>query len=385
MGNYGIIWASYLYYKMKNQIKTKRAKKPASHRKQINTTRSVRHKKAAKRANRRRNYPIHKRFLLHPIILFGLLCIGTFMGFWTYKAIADTLISSVIEAPPLQSGAIILSPTDGTIFTTTPIYVTGTCPAVSYVKLYQNGVFDGVSWCSAEGTFSIESSLFSGTNVFIAKDFNKTDLEGPVTSGISVIYNPIIAAGGGSPTIPPAQTGDNNTSTKSSTESSSSASGTPQPVLITSDFNFKTFSTGQTFTWDIDIEGGTQPYTLNIAWGDGTNSVVSSKSDWNYTLRHTFKSAGYYKVVVISEDGAGQQRVIQLAAAISAPKQPGFLSSINTAFKPKATNGLTSTEKWLLLSWPPYIIVVLMAASFWLGEREYSFIKLHRANTSRRS
>ena len=343
---------------MKNKTLTKKPKKLVSKRSQSST---------AKR--RRQGYPIHKRLLLHPLTLFGLLCVGVLITGWTYRALADTVISSVVEASPLLTGAMITSPTDGSVFQTSPIDVSGICPDNSYVELYLNGVFDGVAWCSDSNTFTVETSLFSGVNTLLAQDFNATDQQGPATPSIGVTYSP--------PTVQTTPASSDTTTLTTTTPAATSANQIVLPLLLASDFHFQTFSKTKVFTWPLDLEGGTPPYTVHVAWGDGTSSILHFDTDPVFNLTHTYKSAGYFAVVATATDSKNQQKVFQMAALVTNAKGtlPGVASTPALPKQQLFSNISTviSTQKWLFLAWPAYIVVFLMALSFWLGERrQYS-------------
>ena len=343
------------------------------------------------RKARRSNYPVHKRMLLNPLSMFILLCTGVFMAGWTYHVVAATLISSTIEAPPLDAPATIDTPDDGAAFVTSPTHITGSCPDNSYVELDINGAFHGAGLCdSGSNTYDIVSSLHGGTNTLDVQDYNLTDLAGPDSDSVQVTYTPPVAAA----------SSDTSTSTISGSQSTISKSGaasnqqstTPIPLLLTSDFQFHTFVAQKAFTWDLDLEGGTPPYDVNIDWGDGTTGHLRFPGDPVFTLRHVFQTDGYYAVVVNSTDKAGQQHVMQLAALIT--NKDGTASFLNTssgghgaasggagslASGTGSKSGLSSipiiggssaaATHVLLVAWPFYIIVALMTVSFWLGEK----------------
>jgi len=356
--------------------------------------------------------------MLHPLAIFVMLCAGVFMVGWTYHAMAAITISSTIEAPPLQSAATISTPLADTAFTSSPIHVTGTCPDRSYVELSVNGSFKGVGWC-VTGTYNITTSLYRGTNVLSVQDFNETDLQGPTSlDTVTVSYTPpanaapknsTAAAASGSA----APTSSGNSSSANSSASSSSAN-TPgvdtvtKPMLLTSDFQFHTFTEQKTFTWDLDLEGGAPPYNVTVAWGDGSTSHFRFPTDPVFSIRHTFNTSGYYAVVVKSVDTTGAQHSMQLAALIT--KKDGTAPFLNSSSTPGSTssNGnaggavvlnsnnkdtvkgtditsKASTARWLLLAWPSYLVVILMTVSFWLGEkRELQLVFAKHAQPQRR-
>jgi hypothetical protein len=365
-------------------------------------------KRAAAKATlkqHRSGYPIHKRMMLHPMSIFIFLCAGVFMAGWTYHVVAATIISSTIEAPPLTAAATLDTPADNAAFTTAgPVHVTGSCPSDSYVKVAVNGSFNGVAWCSGDGTYDITTSLFRGSDSVVVQDYNQTDLAGPATPGITVTYNPpfthslrsLPSSSGGSTSgsgtsgtsdnsssNPPASDTPQTSGTSQGTDNSSTDDTSPvvKPLLLTSDFQFHTFASQTSFSWSVDLEGGSPPYDVLVNWGDGTTSRLRFPGDPIFSLRHTYKTSGYFAVVVNSTDSAGAQHVVQLAALITdklgnAP----FLTSGNIHTPPASSGesqGISQTAqsvslsniKWLLLAWPFYLVVILMTVSFWLGEK----------------
>ena len=327
-------------------------------------------KRSTLKKRKRATYPVHKRVLLHPLNTFALLCCGVFIVGWTYQVIAATIVSSVIEAPPLQAAAHILTPSNRVVVSSPAVNVTGTCPSRSYVKLAVNGAFGGSAWCDQANTFAILTSLYAGTNTLQPQAFNETDSPGPDSDAIVAIYNPPTPAVHTRTIAGP----DNKPSNQPITAA--------KPLIFSSDFHFQTFSTAKAFSWTVDLEGGIPPYQVKIDWGDTTTSHLTFKTDPIFTVQHRYSQPGYYAAVLTSTDTIGQQQIMQLAALITDTNgQAAFLSntppSAGTTSKP--VSHLTSTAKWLLLAWPSYTIIVLMTLSFWLGEkREFIQLKIHR-------
>jgi len=303
--------------------------------------------------------------------------------------ISSHAISSTIEAPPLNAPATIDTPADGTAFDTSPAHITGSCPDDSYVELNINGAFHGASLCdSGSNTYDIVSSLHGGTNTLDVQDYNLTDLPGPDSGSVQVTYTPPVTANN----APTTTVSGSQSAISKSGAASGQQSTTPIPLLLTSEFQFHTFTAQKAFTWDLDLEGGAPPYDVNVDWGDGTTGHLRFPGDPVFTLRHVYQTDGYYAVVVNSTDTAGQQHVMQLAALIT--NKDGTASFLNTssgghvassggagssASGTGSKSGLSgipiigsssaAATHVLLVAWPFYIIVALMTASFWLGEK----------------
>lgn len=330
-------------------------------------SRILRHRRlsrAAIRSSIRRRRSVHKRLLLSPISTFILLCCGVILCGLTTKATANTIVSAVIEAPPLTTAATIMSPNHGTSTQNSTIQVRGTCPSDSYVTLRLNGVFNGVAWCDNH-TYTIQASLYRGENEMAVQAYNVTDRAGPHTPAIRVTYDePVISA-----------------------TPASIAAGRPRggltlgasPILLTSNFTFRSFSVAEDFSWQLDLEGGRPPYTVHVSWGDGSSAELYFKTDPVFTLNHHYANPGYFVVHVTSTDTVGQQKIMQLAALLkNANGDAPYLTALKTkkAVGPSTTAAIAgvniATKRWLAVAWPTYIVVLLMATSFWLGElQEY--------------
>jgi len=330
------------------------------------------------KARIRAKRPMHRKILLHPTSLFILLCVGVFMAGATYYALAATEISSVIEAPPLQAPALITNPPANSSVTVSPITVSGTCPTNSYVTLQLNGSFDGVAWCTAANTFQITTSLYSGENDLLAQDYNSTDLAGPASPGIKVYYRPPHSAAAAASPAAPASLPP---STPSANETTAGTPETIQPMVLISDFKFKTFIADKSFSWTVNLQGGTPPYVVNVDWGDHTHSQLVYKTDPPINLQHVYKTPGYYAVTVNSTDAHGQTKVMQVTALINnTDGSSPFLAVATKKHPPHATlfGTLKTTHHWLFVAGPAYLIVALMTLSFWLGEQRQVLRQLRR-------
>ncbi len=356
----------------KKSIKTKK-------RSTSSTVRSNKSQKVAIKKRIKRSRQVHKRILLNPLTVLMLLCVLVFLVAWTYKAVADTTISAEIYAQPLTQGAIITEPINGTTLSTqTPITVNGTCPDSSYVKIYANGIFKGVSLCSSGHTFQVQVSLFNGDNTVLAQDFNVTDQAGPVTPSVLVIL-----PAASSTNIP------NQSGTQTSTSVSSVTNPTAvTPLLLTSNFQWQTFSTNSKYSWKIDLAGGYPPYSVGVDWGDGSSSYYKFDTDPTFNISHSYTKPGYYLIKVSSTDSKSDKQTIQLAALINLPNaNSNFFGPTakptTTAKSSSITSFFNSSKNWLWIAWPSLIIVLLMMFSFWLGELQDRRALLYKKRLSR--
>lgn len=146
----------------------------------------------AKRAAAKKK-PVKKKklFIPYPLVVFLMLCAGAFLVACTFGVSADEVaVTARIKGPAITSPAIINSPADGTHFSAVPVTVTGSCPPnAAYVEIYRNNVLSGSAICLADKTFDMKTDLFPGTNELLARVFNVTDDEGPVSDKVTVYYD----------------------------------------------------------------------------------------------------------------------------------------------------------------------------------------------------
>ncbi len=89
-------------------------------------------------------------------------------------------IEGSVQGPAPTVAATIGVPTNGQVFTSTPITVSGLCPNGLLIKIFSNNVFVGAVECSS-GSYSLKVDLFSGTNsllreitiIWISKDLTQ--------------------------------------------------------------------------------------------------------------------------------------------------------------------------------------------------------------------
>lgn len=141
-----------------------------------------------------------------------------------------------------------------------------------------------------------------------------------------------------------------------------------EPFFITSDYKFEAHQVGQSYGWKLAIKGGTPPYQLTIDWGDGQTSHVDRSDGSVFTLVHTYDSPSNaeqnYTIIITALDARGATTVLQLTAVVKSSIAP--LNNSRDVFGGLMNN----VQRWLWVIWPAYLIVLLMAVSFWIGERE---------------
>ena len=298
---------------------------------------------------------IESRHTSYPILVMLVMCVGVFLAGWTHMVQAQSEsyeISARVPGVPPAQAAVIQTPADNAKFKNKPITVAGTCPLDTYVQLFRNNIPSGVSLCGPDGKFTIETDLFDGENFLLARVYNLADVPGPDSTQIKVFYAQDRA-------VPAAETTSKHT----------------EPLILKSDFKYQGYNTGESVTWRLDLRGGVPPYAVNVDWGDGKQSLYNQPAEGLLTIEHTYDKSGGYKgsyiIKIAAIDSVGTISHLQLITIINNPAAIAGLtkkgvSNINGSLQYFDSDQFAAMVKYV---WPSYIVVVLMLASFWLGER----------------
>ena len=190
------------------------------------------------------------------------------------------------QAPPTQ-GATISTPGNGASFNTSPIPVNGVCPTDLLVQVYNNGVMVGSVMCT-NGSFSVQVSLFAGTNELTAIVYDTLDQPGPVSNTVTVNYTNTNFAAFGS------------------------------LITLTSSYGRRSAAAGTELGWPLQLSGGNGPYAFSLDWGDGTATELKSQSLAGLVnIAHTYKKAGIYQANIKVTDVNGVTAFLQVIAVSS--------------------------------------------------------------------
>lgn len=241
-------------------------------------------------------------------------------------------IEATKKQPPPTQGATITTPGNGASFTTSPTTVNGICPNGLLVQVYNNGVMVGSVMC-ANGSFSVQVSLFSGTNELSALVYDELEQPGPPSNTVTVTYS----------------------------DTRFTAFGAL--VTLTSSYGRRSAPAGQALTWPLQLSGGSGPYAFSIDWGDGSKPELKSQALAGIVnISHVYKKAGIYKINITVTDANGVSAFLQLVAVAS-----GQVDGTGTA-APADQSGqvLTKTEiMWL----PTAVSLAMLIPAFWLGRK----------------
>jgi len=237
-------------------------------------------------------------------------------------------LQGTISSTPPTRGATIAVPGNGAGFSSVPITVSGICPNGLLVKIFSNNVFIGSTFCNG-GSYSLQVNLFSGRNDLVARVYDALDQAGPDSNLVSVTFNDAQFAAFGS------------------------------RVMLTSVFALRGSPPNQLLTWPIILSGGVGPYAISVDWGDGSpTDLFSQEGPGPITLKHTYKTAGLYRVLVKATDKNGGTAFLQLIAQATGAGQD--------TVKKATDNSVVKTQ---VIWWPVLLMLPLIVAAFWVGRR----------------
>jgi len=239
--------------------------------------------------------------------------------------------------PPPTTAATIATPNNGSSYTDSPITVSGLCTPELLVQLYDNGVLVGAIDC-VSGSFSLQVSLFTGTNDLTAIQFDDLGQASPISNKVTVNYDNAHFSAFGS------------------------------LITLTSNYGRRAANPGQTLTWPLLLSGGTGPYAFSTNWGDGSGADLKSVAlAGEVDISHVYDKAGIYHVTIKVTDVNGVSAFIQVVAIANG--------------KPTDTNGSALKAKTITITkiiwWPAVVCVLLLPIAYWLGRRS-ELVSLHR-------
>ncbi|MBC7581645.1 PKD domain-containing protein [Aeromicrobium sp.] len=249
-------------------------------------------------------------------------------------------LEGTVPSPPPTQAATITVPGNGQTFKVTPTTVSGLCKTGLLVKVFSNNIFVGSAIC-ANGSYSMQVDLFSGRNDLVARVYDSLDQAGPDSNLVSITY----------------------------ADTQFTAFGVR--VSLSSIFAQLGADPGKVLDWPIILSGGVGPYALSVDWGDGTAASLQSESfPGNISIKHTYKSAGIYRVIVKVTDAKGNVAFLQLVGVANGKVSQSSITggAAGSSSGTGVTNG-TSTIIW----WPMLLLLPLIFSSFWLGRRHELF------------
>lgn len=236
------------------------------------------------------------------------------------------LEATISSSPPSRAPSIGV-PGNGAVFTSVPITVSGLCQTGLLVKIFDNNIFVGSVVC-ANGSFSLQIDLFSGQNDLIARLYDALDQAGPDSNKVTVTFNDAQFLQFGA------------------------------PVTLSSTYAERGAAPGTELDWPVILGGGTGPYAISVDWGDGSpTDLLSLANPGTITLKHTYKLAGVYRVIIKATDKNGGTAFLQVVGQATG------------AIQNNAKNGSNMLVEKQVLWWPALAMLPLILAAFWIGRR----------------
>lgn len=246
------------------------------------------------------------------LALLGVIC-GIINTPASYAASYD--VTATVPAPLPTGPPVITSPLDQQRFTTNSITVEGTCsPNTAYVVINRNAIIAGTAPCLG-GFFSLQITLFPGTNLLIARSFSSTDGEGPSSTPVTVYWD-----------IPP------NTQPASPTSSLPRRLAPPSftvPTAPSAAFEegsgvlylsykpqYITREPGKIWRWLFTVHGGTPPYALKVFWDDTTDTTYTPDANGHITIEHIYYQQGVFTPTAIATDSRDATASLQFFAVV---------------------------------------------------------------------
>lgn len=286
-------------------------------------------------------------------LAFLLLVVGLVLTVFSSSTLAQRpgpaagsvgLTGSVPGKPPAKA-PVILSPSNGQRFSTSPITISGTCEPGTLVEIFKNDIFAGSTVCGEDGRFALDVDLLIGANAIYAQAYNDLNEPGPKSPIINIFYD----------ALPP-----------QAAPLSSFDFGGDQLLLSTSAV-FRGVFPGQPLSVPIEIIGGTPPYAVEVRWGDSKEKIIPRSNNLPFEATHEYKKPGTYQISLLATDATDRVAFLTVAAIVNG--QPETAA-------PSAATDTSGIVGLLLMLWPLYTAAAASVVSFWLGEqREKRLLK----------
>lgn len=257
------------------------------------------------------------------VLVASVLALAFFRGI----AAADSynVNASVPYEAPSQA-AVIEQPADGSTFENVQQTITGTCQVqnpANVVSIWREGTVLGSSGCTS-GRFSIAVILLIGQNDLIAKTSNASGIYGPdsLKKTIHIQYPPSAEP------LPPTVNQPTTTESRDKAINQGGISG----LSLTTETPYEILASSKQVKLRIIVNGGQQPYVLQIKWGDGSTESHSLDQAGTYDFTHTYLTHKNYSVYAYVRDvlGAYTEYVYAIVSGQqSATSQGGTKSTVS--------------------------------------------------------
>lgn len=283
------------------------------------------------------------------ITLSGLVVL--FIGLVSSVASAASYDVSASVPYPLPTQAATINPVLNNVTTQNAAFViSGTCQTMAsttVISVWRGGTTLGSQSCLS-GTYSLQITLAEGGNTLIVRTANISAAYGPDSSPITVtLHTPVTPPA--PVATPPATTtpttpGATNLSQGDNTAFNNAAR---TGLTIVPQEPFSVLPPSKEINFSVYIGGGSNPYTLELNWGDGTTETKVVEKSGNYTFTHKYRNAGNYTIRGKVKDVLGAVTEISYGVVINNP-----IDAIGGAGAKVAQASLKSTPvQWLQHHW----------------------------------
>lgn len=265
------------------------------------------------------------------------------------------------EAP--SQAAVIEQPADGSTFENVQQAITGTCQVqnpAAVVSIWREGTVLGSSECTS-GRFNIPVILLIGQNDLIVKTANASGIYGPdsLKKTIHVKYPPSVEP------LPPTVNQPTTTEARDKAINQGGVSG----LSLTTETPYEILASSKQVTLRIIVNGGKQPYVLQIKWGDGSTESHSLDQAGTYDFMHTYLTHKNYTVYAYVRDVLGAYTEYVYAVV------SGQQSATSTGGTENTDSDKPSGTQWRLagIVWYYWLILIfvlgILLSSYILGYR----------------
>lgn len=302
----------------------------------------------------------------------GLMGILVILGFFLVisqnitKADNAVTVSTVVQAPPPNSGAQITAPINGfSIVNINPTAVSGTCAADTFVVVYNDAILSSSALCSSSGKFGLSVQLHAGKNVLTARNFDGINQPGPATDSVTINFTPVKPTTEVvTPTIPdsplviPGVTKGSADCADYQPTRTLTTGGEPHVAVVCVP---REVETAQDHNIGVLVWGGQPPYALNFKWGDGASTLISMDKPGYRSLAVKYASSGVYNINVQLTDHVEKAATGNSAVQVSAP-------TTTQPFTQVLTNVFGPSSSWFETPVPLYVTAVALTLGFWGGD-----------------
>lgn len=300
-----------------------------------------------------------------------LLLVAAGLGaFWLVAGGAHTLaatydVNAFVPYPTPTVAATIDTPTNGASFTNAQQTVSGTCQVATpslIISLWRNGQALGSTTCSS-GAYTLAITLQIGQNSISARTANLNGVYGPdSTLAMFTLTQPTPVE-----PLPPTVTQPTNpTQTVTATNQGAAAD-----LQVTTQQPFSVLNTDNSVSITVNVQGGKNPYVLQLTWGDGSIESHSIDTPGTYEFTHTYQKQRQYAVRVSVRDLLGAYTEYTYAVVTPAKQNSSkpTTASGGTSQTGRAVSG--RVYMWLFLFLIAFFLATSYAFGWYRAKRKY--------------